>query len=250
MQRYFIFIDETGNNDQEQFFGLGCLLIPIDKMGEYHEFLKQKYGQVYNKVKERGDHLKETLQGDSLIDFLKGQRGSYEMKFKNINTNTQEAYEWLISQYFKFDKAKFCCLVIDKKNNPTPTGMSHFDAYINQLVMLVKNNIEDEPFVVLPDDISVPVGKNYESELISKLTTRHKRNCFGVHRLESHSSLFLQMVDILTGAVVYEFKNGEKIPKKSISQKIKNKLEVSNFKQSFTKNIPNYFSVWIYKNGK
>jgi len=247
MKKYFIFIDETGNNSQDQFFGLGCLLVPVDKIGEYHELLKIRYDKILTKVKDREIHLMKKLDGDNLFNFLKGRRKEYEMKFKIINNNTEEEYKWLISQYFKFTDVKFCCLVIDKKQNPIPQGISYFDAYINNLDMLIRNNVSnDEEFVILPDDITVPKGKNYEEQLHSKLSKSSKK-CFGIHRIESHSSLFLQMVDVLTGGVVYGFQDGKKDVKKSIVKKILEKIRVNNFMKNITKSAPNYFSVWVYK---
>lgn len=246
MTKYFIFVDETGNNAQERFFGMGCLLVPVDKIGIYHELLKKKYQQIHGKVKEKEAHLLKTLPSDELVRFFKGRQNTYEMKFKNINPTTEKTYHWLISQYFKFDDVKFCCLVIDKDKYSGPDGMSYFDVYINQLSMLLRNNVNDSEFVVLPDDITVPRGNDYETQLRNKLIQR-KRKCFGVHRIESHSSLFLQMVDVLTGAVVYEFKGGEKVSKKAIVQKIQRKLGVSSLVQNFTTKMPNYFSVWVYK---
>lgn len=56
--------------------------------------------------------------------------------------------------------------------------MTYFDAYLNQLTMLLKNNFsEQDEFVILPDSITVPVGRNYESELTQKLQSK-KRDCF------------------------------------------------------------------------
>lgn len=245
-QKYFIFIDETGNNTQDKYFGLGCLIIPTNKIGEYHERLKIKYGQIHTQVKNHEINLEKNLKNEDLINFLKGRKGMYEMKFQNINKNTENQYKWLISEYFKFEDAKFCGLIIDKDKYPNPKEMSHFDAYINQLVMLVKSNIKDESFVLIPDDITVPKGKEYESFAMDRFLKNNKK-CFGIHRIESHSSLFIQMADVLIGSIIYEFQKGKKLPKQAISQKVLEKLKIQTFQKSFTKNIPNYFSVWIYK---
>lgn len=233
-KKYFIFVDETGTNLSDQFFGIGCLIIPTEKIGEYHELLRVKQSQIITRVKERETKLFRELKGQDLINFSKGKRSNpYEMKFKNINENTMEPYQWLISQYFKLDKAKYCCLVIDRDKDNPPEEWCYFDIYLERLHMLLRNNLDDSEFVVLPDEITVPQGKTYEKTLVSKFQKSNKK-CFGIHRLESHSSIFLQMVDILTGAVVYGFKESEKLARKSLTN-------------NFTKKVPNYFSVWLYK---
>ena len=100
------------------------------------------------------------------------------MKFKNINATTLEGYRRLFSQYFKLTEAKFCALVINRRQYPFPQNMTYFDAYLNQLTMLLKNNFsEQDEFVILPDSITVPVGRNYESQLTQKLQSK-KRDCF------------------------------------------------------------------------
>src|SRR3989344_2445600 len=182
MSRYFVFVDETGNNDQEQFLGIGCLLVPIEKIGFYHERLKSKYGQIHSAVTEKERELIAKLTESDLRNFVKGRHSAYEMKFKNINPTTVEQYKWLISEYFKFDEVKFCCLIIDKKIHPIPIGMNYFDAYLNQLTMLLRNNVGENEFILLPDDISVPSGKQYESVLLKKLESYSKK-CLGIHRL-------------------------------------------------------------------
>lgn len=245
--KYFVFVDETGNNSQERFFGLGALLIPVEKLGEYYELLRVRYDKMFSLVKGKESEIMNSLKGEELSKFLKGRRGVYEMKFKNINNTTLKSYKWLISQYFKFEKARYCCLVIDKKECSCPEGMSYFDIYLNQLAMLLRNNFsaEDE-FVVLPDEISISGDKIYEDVLLSKLR-KNEKNCFGVHRLQSHSSVFLQMVDVLTGAVTYEYTEAAKPVKLEIVEKIKEKLGVTSFENNFTKNQPNYFSLWIFR---
>ncbi len=249
MSKYFIFIDETGNNDQEDFFALGCLLVPVESMGEYYEILNIQFSKIIYRIKEVEKNLEKKLSKEDLIKFLKGRNAPYEVKFKNINDSIKEEYKWFLSKYFYFENVKFCGLVIDKKKYPDPERMSHFDVYINQLVMLLKNNVsDDDEFVVLPDNISIPRGKNYENELFDKLNGKNKK-CFGVHRLNSHSNLFLQATDLLIGAIVYDFKSKDKRKecKNEVLNYVKKKTGMKSFKKNNTVKLPNYFSVWIYK---
>ncbi len=246
-QKYFIFVDETGTNKSDRFFGIGCLLIPVDKMGAYHDLLSVKLSQILTMVKAKEAELEGKLTRVDLANFYKGRSDPYEMKFKYINTTTQEGYSWLISQYFKLSDLKFCCLVIDREQDYPPPGFDYFDLYIQRLFMLLKNNVDDEDeFVILPDEITTPKGKSYEEALMVKLRANGKK-CFGIHRLESHSSIFLQMVDVLTGACVHSFKGTVHASKQFIVDKIIKKLGVSNLNCAFTKKTPNYFSIWPYK---
>lgn len=246
MGRYFVFADETGNNAQDQFLGIGCLLVPVEKIGEYHERLKSKYGQIYSVVQAKQDELIATLPCDSLRKHARSRGAAYEMKFKNINPTTVERYKWLMTEYFTFRDCHFCCLIIDRRAYPFPTGMKYFDAYLNSLFMLVKNNVGDHEFIFLPDDISVPSGKSYEGIFLDKCTKASKK-CLAVHRIASHSNLFVQLVDVLIGAVAYECKRGTDQPRLEICEKIRSKLGVATLNGNFTRHSPNYFSVWIYE---
>jgi len=244
--KYFVFIDETGNNTQERYLGIGCLLVPVELVGDYYELLKSSYGKILQVVKDKEAEIVADITGEQLLNFYKGRTNTYEMKFKSINASTLERYSWLITQYFKLEHVRFCSLVIDKHKYPVPDGMDYFDAYIHQLTMLIRNNVGDSSFVVLPDDITVPNQKSYERILQDNLVTKHKKNCFGVCRIESHSSLFIQMVDVLVGAVAYDFKSGINPHRKSIAEKIARKVRKESLNQSFTTTAPNYFSVWEY----
>ena len=48
---YFAFIDESGNSNQERFFGLGLLLID-DEIGEFYDSMKLFYDKVFQNAKE------------------------------------------------------------------------------------------------------------------------------------------------------------------------------------------------------
>jgi hypothetical protein len=71
--------------------------------------------------------------------------------------------------------------------------------------------------------------------------------------LESHASLFIQLVDVLIGCIVLDFKrereSGRKFDvfKVKVCDFLKGKLEVQSLARNFTKHQPNYFSVWEFK---
>lgn len=244
--KYFVFIDETGTALQDEYFWLWCLIIPQHKIWEYNSLLQRKYDQIIGMIKAKEEEILPTLSGEQYRSYIQWRKAPYEMKFKNINTTTCEGYKRLISQYFKLNEARFCALVINRFQYPFPQNMSYFDAYLNQLTMLLKNNFsEHDEFVILPDSITVPSERNYESELTQKLQEKN-RKCFWVCRIESHSSIFLQMVDCLIWAVVYGNKQWNNAVKRGIVEKLKEKIQKEDRTSNFTVHKPNYFSIWHY----
>lgn len=246
MAKYFVFIDESWTAKQDPFFWLWCLIIPETKIWEYNSLLQKKYDQILSQSKVKESEILWVAKWEHYDDFMKWRLTPYEMKFKNINQTTLEWYKRLFSQYFKFDEAKFCALVIDRKVYPFPDSMSYFDAYLNQLCMLLRNNFNDsDEFVILPDSITVPNWRNYEKELKEKLL-KYNKQCFWVCRLESHSNVFLQMVDCLIWCVLADNKWIQNEAKLEIVNKVKEKTGLSSFKEKVTIHKPNYFNIWKY----
>ena len=247
MWNYFVFVDESWTWLQEQYFWLGCLIIPSYRIWEYNSLLQKKYDQILSLTKQKESELLKSLEWTARENFLLGRNSTYEMKFKNINKTTLEWYLWLLSQYFKFEDAKFCALIIDKQKYPSPDGMRYFDVYINELSMLLKNNFtEYDEFVVLPDSITCPTHRNYELELREKLR-KAKRNCFWVCRLDSRSNMLIQVVDCMIWAVLYEYKDLKNEAKQEFVNKIKSKTGLESLTENKTIFKPNYFSIWNYR---
>lgn len=243
MAKYFVFVDESGTAKQDPFFLLWCLIIPQEKIGEYNAILWRPHDFTIAKIKEKELCILSTMTDQEKIRFLSKRRNPYEMKFRNINETTLKWYEWLLSAYFKLPDVKFCCSILDRKKDWFLNSVNYLDAYMQQLSWLLSQNFQnDDIFVVLPDSITVSSDRNYEQELTEKLQQQGKQ-CFWVCRIESHSSIFLQTVDCLIGAVMYDNRNLPNKNKISIVNKVKEKLWVSDFKTTFTVSNPNYFSV-------
>lgn len=246
MWKYFVFIDESWTGLKEPYFWLWCLIVPNYKIWEYNSLLQKKHDQIFSMVKQHEKQLLNELKWEDREKFLLGRYTPYEMKFKNINQTTLPWYLWLLTQYFKFKEAKFCVLVIDKQKYPSPDGMGYFDTYLNELTMLLKNNFSNtDEFVILPDSITSPDWRNYESELQAKLEKLWKK-CFWVCRLDSCSNFFIQTVDCLTGAVLADYKNIQNSPKRDFIEKIKEKTWLDTLSKSKTVKQPNYFSIREY----
>ncbi|MBI2634735.1 DUF3800 domain-containing protein [Candidatus Peregrinibacteria bacterium] len=264
-KNYFGFIDESGNSRQERFFGLGLLLID-DEIGDFYDAMKPFYDRACDIARlgkaERVTNLKREGDLEQVAEIARSNR-RFELKFKYINHTNNAIYKALVNKYFEFSRVRFCAFVIDRLDPKFPaTDLEPWDVYIHRAAMLIANNtrnISPCGLCVLADDLTKPktVTKSFEQSLrdaiISKLKGA-KCDLFGISRLESHSSLLLQVVDIMLGAVMFDFKKrtgliSEKQGAKQapVAQEIRNNLEAKDLSLNATYHKPNYFSVWQYQ---
>lgn len=260
--KYFIFMDESGNNAQDKFFVLGILMIPIDEIGPLFNFLENISNKIkirsQGKMAERINNDFKNKNFDKILEQAKSVK-SFEMKFSAINKENEDLYIHILNKYFKQTNYRFSAVAINRRNNGfKPDGMSHWDRYINNAAMLIVNNIKhitNGEFVIVADQITQPQNDHpYENYLCKKICERLKTkdisedSLFGTMRIESHSATFLQLTDILVGAVAYDFIGGEKERKTEFMKVLREKLKI---KGKIDKNItisnPNYFSVWKYE---
>lgn len=260
-KKYFIFMDESGNNTQDRFFVLGILMVPIDDVGRLFDFLENITSKMKTRSKEKMDERIDTdfknNQMDKVLEQAKSTK-SFEMKFKAINQENQDLYIHILQKYFKQANYRFSAIVLDRQDKDfKPNGMSHWDRYLNNAAMLIANNIRkitDGEFVVVADQISQPENcPPYENSLCSKICDRLKakdvptESLFGSVRIESHSATFLQLVDIFVGAIGYDFIGEDKERKVEFMKILREKIGLQGkVQQNITREIPNYFSVWKY----
>lgn len=247
MKKYFGFIDETGvlsNDPSQRFFALGILL--TENVATLNTQLRKIKDQCVSKL----DLIRQQKS-------LSRSEKSFEFKFKNVTKSVVPHYYDLIDLYFKFTGLKFCCLVFDKKNPNFKINELFPDtwsAYISYSKMLIRNNVTPPDEVcIIADYLGKPLTseKYYENE-INQLNIVYN-SCM----MESHSSLIVQLVDVLLGCVVLDFwklkepniKRDE--VKAGVAERLRNKLERKSLAQNFTVSEPNYFSVWEFnpKNG-
>jgi len=270
MKNYFAFIDESGNSSQDRFFGLGLLIID-DEIGDFYDSMKSFYDKAKDIARAqkfaRIADLTKQEEYSQIADIAKSTR-KFELKFKYINATNNTIYSSLVDNYFRFTKVRFCALIIDRQKGNDKSewrpAFSPWDTYILQAAMLIANNIKNiSPcgVCVLADDLTRPstIKKSFERSLADAISYRLNKNklpdfVFGVSRLESHSSLLLQVVDILLGCVMYDYKNlagliSDKLAVKQeiVVKNLKQNLRCSNLAESKTYNKPSYFSVWELK---
>lgn len=243
MANYFGFIDETGvlhDDPDQRFFGVG--LLKCEDTSALYEELRILKSRTESKL-----DLERKKKG------LASKPGCFEFKFSSITRGSHEFYYDLISLYFKFSKLQLCSLVIDKNNpaiNIKEIYPSSWEAYISYSKLLIKNNLhENDKICIVADFLGKPKASNkyYEPEI------RQLSNVYNATVLESHASLFVQMVDVLIGCIVLDFKRQRQtgktydIYKGKVCDFLKNKLGVETLATNFTKHDPNYFSVWEFK---
>lgn len=209
----FVFLDETGsiNDKVNRFFGLGI----IKCMQPY--FL------------------------DSSIRLLRQKMQTFdELKWNTISEQKLPFIENVIDLVFNIPGINFCCYVVDKSNVDFEKEFNNdpYFAYQKFSEDLIDESIEEnEILCVLADYISTPNGVKYEVDLKHTVNERLNRLAVaGVHRIDSKGSNLLQVVDLLLGAVVYEYKlqnnlvKGDK-NKIKVLKMISKRLKVGSLKQ-------------------
>ncbi len=242
MANYFGFIDETGvlhNDPAQRFFAIG--LLKCEDVSVLYEELRRIKSQVESRL-----DLERKNRG------LPAKTSCFEFKFSSITRTSYKFYCELIDLYFKFPSLQLCSFVIDKKNpgiNIEEVFPNTWEAYIGYSKMLVKNNINGkDSLCILADFLGKPKASNkyYEPEI------RTIPNVYNASVIESHASLFIQLVDLLIGCIVLDFRrNREGVKgdefKAKVCDFLKTKLGVQTLTNNFTKHAPNYFSVWEFK---
>lgn len=246
MANYFGFIDETGvlhNDPGQRFFGIGLL-----KCEDTSAF--------YEETRILKNRLESKLAFAKQKKGLPAKDGPFEFKFSSITKSSHEFYYDLINLYFKFSKLQFCSFVIDKSNPGIKIEEAFPDtwgAYIGYSKMLIKNNVSSgDKICILADFLGKPKASNkyYEPEI------RTLPAVYNATVIESHASLFIQLVDVLVGCVVFDFRRTREtgksfdVFKAKVCDFLKGKLGVATLAENFTHHKPNYFSVWEFRPGK
>jgi hypothetical protein len=230
---YFAFIDESGvlsNDPNQPFFALGLLL--IEDTSEMTVEL--------NRLKAR-----------VLKAFPHSKKG-FEFKFKNVTRDYRRYYEELIDIALAHPM-KVCVFILDK-TDPRIDVSKYFkttwDAYIGYSKLLIRNNVKHpDSCIVIADHLTKPTAhpKWLEHEL------RNLARVNNAMMLESSASMFIQVIDVLTGCVVYAFRR-RKNPrqatdkvKQQLSEYLASRLGRTSLDSAFTIRSPISFNVWLFK---
>jgi hypothetical protein len=268
-KNYFAFIDESGNLASERYFGIGMLL--IEDAGFLYDAIKPFYDKARDiakaqKEKTITDYLQNGKYNDLAV-IAKASRG-FELKFKYINFTNNAIYTELLRKYFTFPVCRFSAIVVDRQDEdfkPQEIFANPWSMYLRSYSALLlagnMNNLDGCNVCVLADDLTKPkfITTTFENALRSKILQKLKqdgcdRSVFNVTRLEFHASLMLQLVDILLGSVLYDFKKtsgliGEKLKQRQeiVAQTAREAIGRTTLADHFTANKPSYFNVWKMK---
>ena len=174
-----LFIDESGSISNDRFFAVGCLHLQAPS-----RLLRQV--QTYR---------------DRLHDYR-------EFKFSLVKRRTLSRYKGIVD-LVTTSGATFSCFVADRDSaDPVKRFGSTWSAYEKLATQLIIGAIRPpEVTAVLADNYSTPASFDFEGSVKSQVNRRLGRLAvLEVLRLDSTSSDALQLVDLLTSAVAFEYR--------------------------------------------
>lgn len=180
----FCFLDETGNlnNPTDPFFTVGML----------------KLSQPY--------YLLNKLQ------YERSKRNFHdEMKFNKLSRRNIDFAKFAVGALFDARSVYFYSYSIDKEGAYFKKEFSGdpWQAYQKIAVRLLKDVAlaPKEILILLADHVTVPKNIRFEVDVKREVNNSLKRLALaGVCRLDSRSNDFLQLVDLMIGAISYDLK--------------------------------------------
>jgi hypothetical protein len=219
------FLDETGAISKDQIFGIGLL-----------------------KATEPAPVLRR-------IQKWRDQTHWYnEIKFGDLTARSLGLYEQVVDLVLDSGDAEFFCFMADRHvADPIERFGSQWDAYSKLAEQLVVASIHpDELVALMADNYSTPDHVLFEQDLRAAVNRRLRRLALvSVCRLDSKSSDGLQIADLLTSAVAFEFriKAGlakESTPKGVLAKHVRARLGTTTCLSGWRNAV---HSVQIYRGG-
>lgn len=265
--KMFCFTDSSGILKSDRFFGVGLLV--IKNVGDLSDKLYKNSQPAKELVKQaKNDRIEQLLKADNKDEAIKMLRGNYrfEMKFDTIGgKRTLPYYESMVDIFLSDSSNRFSALIVDRQN-PEFNGDGISDAweaytkYVALLVAREMKNLPSDSICIVVDEITKPRTKplSLEDTIMSKVaeevakdTNLNFENVFGAFSIESHSSLPMQLCDILLGAVMYDYKKKNTLSSKKTEakkepfvQKIRSLLGIETLATPFTNTTKAYFEVY------
>ncbi len=253
----FIFTDESGvvvTSQTEPFYGVG--MIKLADAGRWADDLNLIRDRFVSAIQERITQTRErrAARGEVLPPRPKFPRSAIEFHFAEIKIHTRRFYEELVDYFVSQQDGYFCALVIDKRRqgiDPMAACHSSWDALITYSLMLLKNNIgSSEKAIVISDNYQKPRNHPhyFERQVVRGLGAR----AANVVMMDSSASIFLQLVDVLLGCVMYHYKmpvlTRVDSEKKAVADRLAAAYGIGSFaaRGNFRLKKPNYLSVWPF----
>jgi hypothetical protein len=208
----FAFLDETGRLPvaRDRFFGVGLLKCPEPAVIQ----------RPMQALRDRKDFR-------------------VELKWAEVRQNVLPLYKEAVRCFLRCQEAQFACFIADKQaNDPIARFGDQWRAYERLAAQLVIGNIApNETVTVLADEYSTPSNQRFEENLRAHIDQRlGRRAVTGVCRMRSIGVDTFQILDLLLGAVAYDYKGDAGLltgsptnPKGQLLAFIKNELGVTAF---------------------
>lgn len=175
-----MFLDETGAIAQDRFFAVGCLKVPEPSV------------------------LLRALQT------LRDRNHWYnEIHWVRMTRTSLPFYKQVVDVVAATPTATFACFVADRNAaDPLSRFRTPWKAYEKLATQLIIGNISPGEIVgVLADNYSTPHNVSFETDVKAEVNRRLGRlGVISVCRLDSKAADCLQIVDLLTAAVAFEFR--------------------------------------------
>lgn len=203
-----IFLDETGAISSDRFFAVGCLKVV------------------------------EPLHLTRRVQHLRDRHHWYtELHWYDITKKFVPLYRELIDAVCAVPDVRFACLVADRKDyDPVAVHGTQWRAYEAMARELLEMVIEpDEIVSVIADNYSTPATVNFEIDVRAAVNQRLGRLAIATMcRLDSKAADLLQVADMLTSAVTFEFRQAANLakgdsPKGVLSRHLRGALGVDTF---------------------
>jgi hypothetical protein len=224
------FLDESGSIANDRFFAVGCL-----------------------KLSEPSDLTRA-------VRALRDRNHWYqEIHFTDLTVNALPFYRSVLATVCQL-RATFSCFVADRRlDDPMLRFGSSWKAYEGLAEQLLEGSIGRRELVaVLADDYSTPQNVVFERDVKREINRRFDRLAVtSVCRLDSQSADPLQIVDVLTSAVTFEFRQraglaGRNSPKARLAASFRTSCGATSFLNGFRTNpwnVPGLrVNVAIYRN--
>jgi len=204
-----LFLDESGSISFDRFFSVGCL-----KMAEPSILIRQ------------------------LEKWRDAKHWYKEIHFTDLTRRALPLYKEIIEIVASSESEFSSFIAVREVVDPLVRFGSSWKAYEKLATQLVMSSIRRGEIVsVLADSYSTPDGVLFEQDLRSEVNRRFDRLAvLPVVRLDSKAATPLQIVDLLTSAVTFEFRQNARVagtttPKAQLARHLRDCYSVHTFLQ-------------------
>ena len=259
-------MDESGNNAEDQYFALWLLFVPVNYIGYVYDDMISFYDRAKDIAKNiKTIKIQEFIDKHNFDDLKKILSSSthFELKFKNINFTNKDIYKWMIDKVCSYHNIQYATFIVDKSKRDNT--QSYRDNYIKYASLGVSENMDNQhEYIFISDSITQPkkekqIWKQFENYLtnfiknhLSELGKRND-NFLWALRIESHSSVLLQLTDTMLWCIMFYLRNQTRtisdktaLKKGFVAETLKRKLGNIDFFTSQTIENPFIFSIKHY----